>query len=198
MPTLFYKLRTETDAPLTYLLIEAIGEVSVELGEEASVGDVVRTAYAASYPDVSLSEPSLTSLVERVILYFSKLQKGTPAKGESGSVPTNGKKDGEWYASSFTKWLSALPPEQICLFIANYDIGYAEQLYCETDMTVVDELAAHRSAEKWESLKLGYEAVLFGMGGSYKGGADSEDAEDTVDLTGALSAGTIKDIESFF
>lgn len=94
------------------------------------------------------------------------------------------------YGAKYTAWLNGLTTDQLCLWLADYDIQRANTLYCETEMDVVKAMIELKTAHVWQDLRTRFEACLLGAGGELKGQADNVH---TIDMTDKSSVESMID-----
>ena len=94
--------------------------------------------------------------------------------------------DPKHFAGYYLRWVRGLDYQQVCLYLARYDLKEGKRLYAEEDIKDVAALLSERAVYDFEVGRLGFEAALFGFGGSYGEGegkgAPSGDS-DAIDLT---------------
>ena len=106
---------------------------------------------------------------------------------EEGRSTDAGSKTGDHFGSYALDWLSNMKPDQLCMYLADYDYEKALFLYCELDRDDVVAMSTNKIDLEWERMRISFEAALFASGGSYGGGGSKskDEGEVTVyDLTG--------------
>ena len=142
-----------------------------ERNREASMQEVLLEA--CRLVEISLSAEEVVELTE--FLSSNKDKKG------------EGSRQQKTFSSAVTSWLLGLKGEQICLFVADFDVAKAKDLYFNTPRRLVEESFALKSEFLLERFRVEYEACLYGFGGSYK--EDAGGPSEQIDLTADNDAG---------
>lgn len=166
MPSIFYKDRFERPVTVSLLLLERLSELfkkEVEADRELTDESVLKIVQRALQECCSLED----STIEQVQYVLDRLAAiAEESKGKEGD---ENKKSKLTLASSYTDWVTSLETEQLCLLASNYDLFKAKRLYEEADRDDVLLLATDVIRKMWEDVKVHYESIMYGFGGSYKG-----------------------------
>jgi len=183
MSSLFYKELArgkQREIPITYLLLEIMEKMESEI-ENLDVFQALEISleWAGILPKGGLDEEQATKLVERI------RKMSTPAQEEKSSPESFGKAPGKsskrGFGSEYLRRFTSLPIAEKCLFAAGYDYTRARELYCTLDKEISEEVIKAVFDEKFSSLQVEFEAVVFGMGGTFGGGVSSADEGEVID-----------------
>lgn len=169
MSTIFYKHLASKKAgeiPLTFLMIEVLELMQDSLGE---MNNYAALQLAAEWSGVlgsgeALSEEQADSLLRRIV----EPAKAAMEAGKEKPVKLQSSK--RTFASEFLKSYEKLSLQDKCLHAAGYDFELARCLYCVYDKSVSEEIIRKHFDMEFSRMQVGYEAVVFGMGGSFGGG----------------------------
>lgn len=161
------------DLCLPFLFYECLQEFSSEGMTEDSVLRAGEVTFGEQF-----SKTTIPAIIARLI---EEAEKGVNAS-DSGYRP----KTKQVFGTSLSDYLSSLDGEQLCFFLADFDPVLARKLYCEVDMRVVMTAAKEKMGYTAELSGVWFEAVLFGMGGSYKGNGPKDEV---IDLSADANAG---------
>ena len=173
MPSLFYKATLERRFPLPFLFFEDVGIAAEGLDEEPTEEDIA--LHIRESLKRCCNRKASDADVQYVAGRLEQLAKESTEKQAEEDENKSVKKKAQGFAVSFSDWVGKLKPQELCLAVTDYDHPAAMQLYCEVDRDDVMEMAAQWMAHEWESIKVGYESVVYGFGGGYK-----EDSAATV------------------
>ena len=190
MPSLFYKAAFDRRFPLSFLMLEDIGIRITELGSDPTAEEVAEAISCSLMKCGEVKKPShddISYASNRLEAIAREVEEADKAEG------TGSKKKA--FASSYSKWASALEPHAVCLLVAEYDIGKATHLYTKVDKDDVVEMSAQLMEKEWEKIRVGYESVVYGFGGGYDDKATvdvdvstDDNAQGTAISSQALSA----------
>lgn len=155
-----------TKPKVTLLFQECLGEI---IAQQPDL--MIGLAIELAAQDAGLVKPDIEAIAQRLMVEAPKAD--TPARQPASRKP-NG------YGAHYTTWLNSLKADQLCLWLADYDVQRARTLYCDTDMDLVKAMVELKTAHTWQDLRTRFEACLLGFGGQLKGQADNVH---TVDMT---------------
>lgn len=160
------------DVALTFLLIEILEQMQEALdGMDSYQALQVACEWAGLVPPGEvLSEDQAESLLQRMV------PKGVDQEVKSEDKPRSGKRT---FATEFLKYYEKLSLQDKCLFAAGYDFEVARLLYCVYDKAVTEEIIKKQFDDEFARMQVGYEAVVFGMGGSFGSGSREPEGEVT-------------------
>lgn len=137
---------------VTLLFKEILGEI-VEQQPDLMIGLAVELAAERS----GLPCGDIETLVERLV-------QETPPPATT--KPPGPKAKG--FGAKYMSWLETLKSDQLCLWLADYDVGHANDLYCDTEIDLVKAMIELKTAHTWQDLRARFEACLMGFGGELK------------------------------
>lgn len=149
-------------------------EILSETCSEGMTEETVAEAYEGTFGDSP----------ERSVLRETILRVLDEASGDVPKPPTGGFQK-KLFGTGFMDYLSKLDGARMCFYLADFDPEKAKRFYCEIDSKLISEAAKEKIGLTSEENGVAYEAVLFGMGGSYKGHGPKDNV---VDLTDDASA----------
>ena len=178
MASIFYKERFERRFPLPMLTLERAQALFSTLDVDAATDRDVNQCIKQALKETCNACPSpglddLAYVVDRM----NKMMKDSP--DEEVPLPKT-----RSLASSFITWAAGLETDQVCLVASGFDYKKAKFLYTEVDRDDVVEMAQQFLTMEMEKVKVGYESVVYGFGGSYEGDKTGPSNEgNTHDLT---------------
>lgn len=177
--SLFYQKRCgpKRSIPVSYLFLESL-RVVVSEEPHSPINEAVSKAAKTCF-NQSLSAEQQLLVVEELQSMQKKLE------GLSEDSPS----DKPSLGTAMLKWLSELEAEQLCYLLSEFDPVLAERLYCDTDYTVVAEMATLYTQKVWHWVNSTMEAAMYGFGGKYEEDDSKDKAANTFDLTKDPEAG---------
>lgn len=160
---------------ITLLFKEVLGEI-IEHQPELALGVAIELAAEQS----KLTITDIEALAQRLL----EDTQDTPAAKPPGPK-------GNGYAAHWTSWLNGLKTDQLCLWLADYDVQRAQHLYCEVEMDLVKAMIELKTTHSWQDLRTRFEACLLGFGGKLSN--QNEHVHD-VDMTDQKSVDSMLDI----
>lgn len=149
--------RLEIEQPLTYAFIEVLGEV-MSGDEEMEYGAALLEAMGR----LGIDESALSKIADRLVEYHKK---------DDVDRPATSRVKGNSFGAGYLGFINDLSIADKCLFAADYDYFKAEQLYCNLDVIIVDQIVKTKINETFQAHLLHYEGTVYGMGGSFKSSA---------------------------
>ena len=114
----------ERPFPFSMMLVEVLTEAMGEAeGEEEMAAAIMQSL---EYCELDHTDERSISYVMNRIQGLSKEAKEQASEDSSPNV-----KEGAYFGSYAMKWMSELTPDQMCLFLADYDYTKAETFYCD-------------------------------------------------------------------
>ncbi len=127
--------------------------------EDEFVKTVLRS-YLLVYPDDVVNEAA-QSILSRVLEHIEEIKK---QEDPTKSKPIFNSKS---LGTSYSDWLSSLDPTSLCLYLVDYDVPKALDLYWKEDFKVVQDAAKLRGQHDSQKLLAAMEASMYGFGGKY-------------------------------
>jgi len=181
MASIFYRAAYERQFPLTMLFLELLQTSIAEEGAEEFTADQLVPLILKCLVKAGLREKAKKSDADYVITRLTSMMEEAQSAGDASSSPPPKK---QTFASSYSAWAAALEPDALCLAASSFDYFQAERLYKDVDKEDVIWLADQYLRAEWEKIKVGFESVVYGFGGSYKGdSSERSGGADTYDLT---------------
>lgn len=171
MRSIFYqefRRARDGDLPVTFMLVEVLGGMQSAL-EGLNVYAALQLACEQAglcTEENPITEPQATALLKRL----NERPEADPQVAKA--PPPGGRKRS--YGTEFLAKFSKLPTEGKCLFAADYDYEEARKLYCVYDKSVSEKIISDKIETCFAARQMDYEAVVLGMGGSFKGGGQEE------------------------
>lgn len=147
-------------------------EILKELGSKGVSQDTVAEAYLQTFGKAP-SEEEVLVILDRLI----KEANGKPEPSHRGASKRS-------FGTTFSQFLSSMDGERLCFLLADHDPVKAKELYCTVDMALVSAAAREKVGYLAELTGVWYEAVLFGMGGHYKGSGPNDNTYDISENPG--------------
>lgn len=177
MESVFYRYGFKKRFPVTYLFLELFSKSLENSESEAQVADVLLPVLSA----LGYEPPHEESMLIEILKDLDELQT---IKKEKSSGP-NKKSGKRSFGTEFLKWYTSLDTDQALLMMTNFNYEAAYNLYSKVPALLVDKMIETKLGYEWNSAEKDFEAVVFGMGGSIKGGSDSDKTFDNKTETGS-------------
>lgn len=178
MDSIFLKA-TQRPFNVTFFMVEHFTKAVKEGGKEVQMGEAVGAALEAC--GIQSTDENKEYLAARIV------EENEKWKGSNkGSSSSRGKKQ---FGDGFAQWGGGLSPQELCMYLSEYDFEKARYLYCSVDKQDVMSLANGKLKYDMELAVLSYEACLFGFGGWY-GDDDKNVMVNNVDQNGDPLADT--------
>jgi hypothetical protein len=155
-------------------------EILHELCNDSGVTAVsMVVAYQQTFGEDPTAD-TLEAILKRLNEEALEAMESAP-KEASGYKP----KTKQSFATAYTQYLQSLNVEGLCFLLADFDPEKAKKLYCSTDMKLIESAGVRKVTQMTQDASVAFEAVLFGMGGHYKGAGPNDTV---IDLTEDASA----------
>lgn len=167
-------------AKVTSLFREVFGEIAT-----ANPDHSLYVAIAAAAEECGMQEFDAEAIGQRLLdLAEAARAKNSPEARAKAPAQARGKKT-SGFGAHFTQWLGGLTTEQLCLWLADYDLDKARILYCDTDIDDLTVMVDLKSGHQWQLVRTQFEACVIGFGGKLEG--QSEGVVHEVDMSDANS-----------
>jgi len=167
MESVFYRYGFKKRFPVTYLFLELFTK-SYENSESEDVTEILLPVLDALGHKPPYDEQFLVDILKDM----DELQKVKAEQAKGGKRNSSNKRS---FGSEFLKWYTQLDTEQTLLLLTGFDFGAAYRLYSEVPALIVDSMIQTKLGYEWNTAEKDFEAVVFGMGGSIKGGTKNAD-----------------------
>lgn len=138
----------------------------------------VKEALSEAFEVVHKRNPSRAE-IEQIAHRLQNEKDTAPAKEADRRLAKRDPKKS--FGGRFSEWLEKLDATETCILVADFDPEKARNLYTKVDRTLVIKLAEVKIHCMQETANTQFEAVLFGMGGGYKGHMESD--SDVINLS---------------
>jgi len=169
MESVFYKYGHKKRFPVSYLFLELFSKSVEKYGDDADMSEVIPPVLSA----LGIDPPYSEEMIIGIVYDLKELQDSRP-KGKSNK--SSGKRT---FGREFIKWFGNLDIDQTLLLLTGYDFDAAYKIYSELPASLVARMIDTKMGHEWTHAEASFEAVIFGMGGSIKGG--KSDADKTTD-----------------
>lgn len=156
---------------ITSLFREVFSEVARE-NEEQPIYVAIRVAAE----ECGMKEFDAEGIALRLLELADKAQakvQDAAAKAHQPAIPGPANKKATGFGTELTKWLKELSTEQLCLWMAGYDLDKARILYCDTDIDDLSVMVDLKSQHEWQIVRTQFEACILGAGGKIEGQTDA-------------------------
>lgn len=156
---------------ITSLFREVFSEVARE-NEEQPIYIAIRVAAE----ECGMAEFDAEGIALRLLELADKAQAKADdavAKAHKPAIPGPANKKATGFGTELTKWLAGLSTEQLCLWLAGYDLDKAKILYCDTDIDDLSVMVDLKSQHEWQLVRTQFEACILGGGGKIEGQSDA-------------------------
>lgn len=155
-----------------------LDKINVDELDQETFKQIVLEGYSLVHDEALVSE-LIDSLMKRV---FERIDELNTQEQES---KTSGRKSGKTFGSSYAEWLSELDATQSCLYLADYDITKALQLYWNEDYKIVQEAIKLKSNHESQKTLAQLESCMYGFGGKYSDDSGAGNDPNTVNIDDA-------------
>lgn len=153
------------------LFYEVLREVC---GEEGVTATALVMAYQETFGEAPTSD-QLAEILSRLTLEAQEaVERGTQEKSDYRP------KKKQTFASSYAEYLQEMDVSDLCFLLANFNPELAKKLYCSVDTKLIEQAGMRKVVHLTQDASVAFEAVLFGMGGHYKGAGPNDKV---IDLT---------------
>lgn len=178
-PSIFFKHRgrqVESLPPVTFLLIEVLANMQDELEDKEALEVIQLAAYRAGLVD------SAEELDEVSAIYLLQRLRPPEEPGQEAPPPASQPSRKRAFGTEFLIWFEKLSLPEKCLYASDYDFEKARLLYCTFDKEIAEQVIKQKLERDMAKAQMDFEAVVFGMGGSFgKGSGGSKDLGEVVD-----------------
>ena len=147
-------------------------ELLEEHSQQGMTADSVVQAFTEAFGKAP-TEQTLKLIIERLMAEAKEVE-------EELSRPRKGASHKKVFGTGLSEYLAHLDVDSLCLLLADHDPIKAKLIYSQVDMRHAIAAAKAKTGLLAELAGVWYEAVMFGMGGHYKG---SGPKDKVVDLT---------------
>lgn len=165
----FYTYKFRNRFPVSYLFLEIFGKVA-ENSPDLTISQQLNLALDAlgkvgPYPDellIGIVE-DMQALRDDRAARAAKAKPARQGKGSSGP------------GAGLSKWIAERDMEALLLITTNFDFDAAYRLYAEIPALLVDRIVSDRIEMEIQRVGATFESVVFGTGGSMKGGSSADE-----------------------
>mgnify|MGYP001413970052 CR=1 FL=1 len=165
MESVFYRYGFKKRFPVSYLFLELFAKKLENSEPDTEVRDILEPVLSALGHDGPHTEEFLMQVLE-------DLKEIQDVK--SGDAPVKQKGGKRTFGQEFIKWFASLDQAQALIVLTDYDFDKAYKLYSTVPALLVDKMIQTRIGYEWTQAEANFEAVIFGMGGSIKGGGKAD------------------------
>ena len=174
--SIFFNDTRKNKIQVSYLFLEILAAIA-----EANPNDPVEVALVATcirlgHAEGTVKKEELMGLTERLAEIKNKEQ----VESEKAPAKPSAKSNKKTFGEDYTKHMTKLGPAEKCLLVSGFDVEKARHLYCTVDKEIADAAIATYFETRWQELKTGFEACVFGFGGSLDGPASDADHDMTT------------------
>lgn len=170
MESVFYKYGYKKRFPVTYLFLELFAKSVENSDPESEITEVLFPVLNA----LGFKPPYQENFILQILQDMDEYRK--KKEGIDSASHAKGKKRS--FGTEFIKWFSSLEQDQVLLLVTDYDFEAAYKLYSEVPVSVVERMIETKIGYEWTKAEKDFEAVVFGMGGTIKGGSAGQKSYD--------------------
>lgn len=163
MESVFYKYGYKKRFPVSYLFLELFAKKLETSEPDADITDILEPVLSA----LGHQPPHKEEFLLGILAELKEIQEKN--SGTKAVKPTSGGK--RTFGKEFLNWFSGLDQVQALLVLTNYDFDAAYKIYSTVPALLVDKMIQTKIGYEWTQAEANFEAVIFGMGGSIKGGS---------------------------
>lgn len=164
MESVFYKYGYKKRFPVTYLFLELFTKSLENSESDASIEEVLLPVLSS----LGKKPPYDEAFLEQVLNDLHDFRK---AKDEAVRESKSSSDSKRTFGKEFLKWFSQKDTEEILFLLTSYDFNLAYKIYSEVPVTAVEKMIKTKLGYEWTVAEKDFEAVVYGMGGSLKGGS---------------------------
>lgn len=160
---------------ISFLLLDLLNTIVVsDLEEEVTMQEAIAMALKECGQEVT--DQKVATIIHRLSERQGKANERELY--DEMQAEAKAKKKSKVWGDNLNDWALNRDAMEVCMYVADFNATETRRLYCEEDSELVFALAKARYAKEFEFARAGYEAAIYGGGGSFKGGDD--DAYDLV------------------
>lgn len=159
---------------ITFLLLDLLHTI-IQADTDGTV--TMQEAISASLRESGV-EPT-DKMVATIVFRLAERQKRSEERDAHDAMQeqAKAKKPKKHWGDNLNDWALNGDPTEVCMYVADYNSAETRRLYCEEDTEMIFSLAKAKYARDYEFARAGFEAAVYGAGGSF----NSNDA-DTYDM----------------
>lgn len=160
---------------ITFLLLDLLHTI-IESDAEGTV--TMQEAISASLRETGV-EPT-EKMITTIVYRLAERHKRTEERAEYDAMQeqAKAKKPKRHWGDNLNDWALNGDPVEVCMYVADYNSAETRRLYCEEDTEMIFALAKAKYARDYEFARAGFEAAVYGAGGSFN--ANNADTYDMV------------------
>lgn len=182
----FYTYRFLNRLPVSYLFLEIFGKVA-----ENSPALPIAQQLASALEAAGHVGPVTDELLIGIVDDMQALRDDRAARAAKQPKPAQGGKSSAGPGAGLSKWIAERDMEALLLITTNFDFDAAYRLYSQVPALLVDKIVSYRIEIEIQRVGATFESVVFGTGGSMKGGQnDATVMEASAAETGQMPQAT--------
>lgn len=187
--SLIFQDHLRDNVRITFLLLDLLHTI-IESDADGTV--TMQEAIAASLRETGV-EPT-EKMVTTIVYRLAERQKRSEDRAAHDEMQQQAKarKPKKHWGDNLNDWALNGDPTEVCMYVADYNSAETRRLYCEEDTEMIFALAKAKYARDYEFARAGFEAAVYGAGGSF----NSSDAN-TYDMVNG-GEGADAELAAFF
>lgn len=159
--------------PISLLALEVYSEKSPAAKTDDELMDIVIEVMSRYCGVIRPNDDDFQYFLERL----SEVKQEVDKDLEADTPPSINKMS---FGTSYIGYMNKLKLDSTIMQMTGYHFENAKVIYCQLDRIDALRLISEYNVEKLETHKVSMEAVLYGMGGEYKGDASKSSSGDSV------------------
>lgn len=181
----FYTYKFRNRFPVSYLFLEIFGKVAENSPDLTIAQQLGNALTLLGHPG-----PHTDELLIGIVDDMQALRDDRAARAAKAR-PSGSGKSAAGPGAGLSKWIAARDMEALLLITTNFDFDAAYRLYSDLPAMLVDRIVSDRIEMEIQRVGATFESVVFGTGGSMKGGTSEEKVMDASAAdTGQMSQDT--------
>lgn len=187
--SLIFQDHLRRNVRITFLLLDLLHTI-IESDTEGTV--TMQEAISASLRETGI-EPT-DAMITTIVYRMAERQKRAEERSAHDEMQekAKAKKPKKHWGDNLNDWALNGDPMEVCMYVADYNSAETRRLYCEEDTEMIFALAKAKYARDFEFARAGFEAAVYGAGGSF----NSNDAN-TYDMVNG-GEGADAELAAFF
>jgi hypothetical protein len=168
--------RRDPRSKLTSLFREVFADTA-----KANPEEPLYVAIAATARECGMQEFDAEALAERLVALVEKAKINAER-----AKPKGPRQQGSGFGAEYSKFIGALTTDELCLWLADYDVAKARILFCDTDIDDLSVMVDLKTRHEWQVIRTNFESCIIGFGGKLQGQSDATVHEVDMNDTGSV------------
>lgn len=187
--SLIYLDHLRGNVRITFLLLDLLNTIVLsDTAGDVTMQQAISLALTESGQEAT--DQKVATIVHRLAERQAKAKKREEFDEMQAEAKATRKR--KHWGENLNDWALRGDPMEVCMYVADYNSAETRRLYCEEDTELIFALAHAKFSRDYEFARAGFEAAIYGGGGSFK-----DDGGDVYDLESGGAAGEAE-LAAFF